>query len=307
MKIKLFVALSSFANHGTYPLEVLEKNNFSVVFNKTGKRLKPEEIIKMAKDSDCIIAGVEPYNKYVLDSLPNLKCISRAGVGIDNIDLELAKLKNISIRNTPDVIVTPVSELTLSMILSLLRKLNPITNDMRNGGWNKTTGANLNNKKVGIIGAGRIGKRVAELLSCFGAKILIHDPIKDLEWSKKFLFKYVDINDIFSNCDVISLHTSKIDDEYLIGLEEIKSFKKGSILINTSRGNLVDESALIYGMENEILSGIGLDVFPDEPYNGRLINYKNVILTPHVATLTSESRLEMETKASENVVEFFNK
>ena len=161
--------------------------------------------------------------------------------------------------------------------------------------------------KVGIIGAGRIGKRVAELLSCFGAKILIHDPIKDLEWSKKFLFKYVDINDIFSNCDVISLHTSKIDDEYLIGLEEIKSFKKGSILINTSRGNLVDESALIYGMENEILSGIGLDVFPDEPYNGRLINYKNVILTPHVATLTSESRLEMETKASENVVEFFNK
>ena len=307
MKIKLFVALSSFANHGTYPLEVLEKNNFSVVFNKTGKRLKPEEIIKMAKDSDCIIAGVEPYNKYVLDSLPNLKCISRAGVGIDNIDLELAKLKNISIRNTPDVIVTPVSELTLSMILSLLRKLNPITNDMRNGGWNKTTGTNLNNKKVGIIGAGRIGKRVAELLSCFGAKILIHDPIKDLEWSKKFLFKYVDINDIFSNCDVISLHTSKIDDEYLIGLEEIKSFKKGSILINTSRGNLVDESALIYGMENEILSGIGLDVFPDEPYNGRLINYKNVILTPHVATLTSESRLEMETKASENVVEFFNK
>jgi D-3-phosphoglycerate dehydrogenase len=307
MTINVFIALSSFAKHGTYPLDILIKNGFNIKINDSGMRLTSEQIIELAKDANGIIAGVEPYTRNVLESLPKLQCISRAGVGTDNIDYKTANSKKISIQNTPDVIVTPVAELTLAMILSLLRMLIPINNEMKNGKWEKITGSNLENKKVGIIGAGKIGKRVAELIHSFGAEILVCDPVMDVEWAEKLSINYVNIKDIFLNCDIITLHTSKIDDQFLIGHEEIKLFKKGTILINTSRGNAIDESALKFGLDNNILSGIGLDVYQNEPYSGKLASYKNVILTPHVATLTSESRLAMEIQASENLVEFFNK
>ena len=307
MTINVFIALSSFAKHGTHPLDILIKNGLNVKINDSGMRLTSEQIIELAKDANGIIAGVEPYTRNVLESLPKLQCISRAGVGTDNIDYKTANSNKIIIRNTPDVIVTPVAELTLAMILSLLRMLIPINNEMKNGKWEKITGSNLENKKVGIIGAGKIGKRVAELIHSFGAEILVCDPVMDIEWAKKLSINYVDIKDIFLNCNIITLHISKIDDQFLIGHEEIKLFKKGTILINTSRGNAIDESALKFGLDNNILSGIGLDVYQNEPYRGKLANYKNVILTPHVATLTSESRLAMEIQASENLVEFFYK
>ena len=307
MTINVFIALSSFAKHGTRPLDILIKNGLNVKINDSGMRLTSEQIIELAKDANGIIAGVEPYTRNVLESLPKLQCISRAGVGTDNIDYKTANSNKIIIRNTPDVIVTPVAELTLAMILSLLRMLIPINNEMKNGKWEKITGSNLENKKVGIIGAGKIGKRVAELIHSFGAEILVCDPVMDIEWAKKLSINYVDIKDIFLNCNIITLHISKIDDQFLIGHEEIKLFKKGTILINTSRGNAIDESALKFGLDNNILSGIGLDVYQNEPYRGKLANYKNVILTPHVATLTSESRLAMEIQASENLVEFFYK
>lgn len=307
MTINVFIALSSFAKHGTQPLDILIKNGLNVKINDSGMRLTSEQIIELAKDANGIIAGVEPYTRNVLESLPKLQCISRAGVGTDNIDYKTANSNKIIIRNTPDVIVTPVAELTLAMILSLLRMLIPINNEMKNGKWEKITGSNLENKKVGIIGAGKIGKRVAELIHSFGAEILVCDPVMDIEWAKKLSINYVDIKDIFLNCNIITLHISKIDDQFLIGHEEIKLFKKGTILINTSRGNAIDESALKFGLDNNILSGIGLDVYQNEPYRGKLANYKNVILTPHVATLTSESRLAMEIQASENLVEFFYK
>ncbi len=307
MRNNIYIALSSFAKHGTYPLEILEKNNFNVKINETGKRLETTELIEYAKDADAIIAGVEIYDEAVLESLTKLKCISRAGVGIDNIDIDTAEKNKILIKNTPDVIITPVAELTLGMILCLQRKLLSITSDMRLGKWKKTTGSNLEGKKIGILGVGRIGKKVAELLNCFGAQVLLCDPIQDKTWAKEFSFNYMNMREIFEVSDIISVHSSNIKKKHLIGLNEIKIIKKGCILINTSRGNLVDERAIIYGLENEILSGVGLDVFEQEPYTGELRKYNDIIMTPHIATLTSESRLEMETQASENIVEFFNK
>lgn len=307
MKNNIFVALSSFAKHGTYPLEVLKKNNFNITLNETGKRLEAHEIVEYAKNADGIIAGVEIYDKSVLESLTNLKCISRAGVGIDNINTDIAARNGIIIKNTPEVIITPVAELTLAMILGLQRKIFSITSDMKLGKWEKTTGSNLQGKKVGIIGTGRIGKKVAELVDCFGAQLLLCDPVKDFSWAKKFSFNYFDIKEVFKSSDIISLHTSNIKNQYLIDQSEIKMIKKGCILINTSRGNLVNENAIIYGLKNDILSGVALDVFEQEPYAGKLSEFDNVIMTPHIATLTNESRLEMETQASENIVEFFNK
>jgi len=303
----IYIALSTFAEFGNKPIDILESKNFSILRNLTKKRLNQSQIIEQAENADGIIAGVEPYTKSVIDKLPNLKCISRAGVGVDNIDLEYAKYKNIVIRNTPLEVITPVLELTLSMIFGLLRKTGQQTQLLKSGHWKKLNGSNLFEKKVGVIGTGRIGKKVAECLKYLGSEVLLCDLKEDVKWSQSMNLKYYDLNEIIKSCDIITLHSSADINDSLIKEEDIKKMKKGSIIINTSRGELIEESALIYGLENNILSGVGLDVYPEEPYSGRLVDYDNIILTPHVATLTTESRLKMEIKAVENIVEFFVK
>ena len=307
MNKTVYIALSTFAEFGSIPLDKLKENKFNILKNLTGKRLVPNEIIEFAIDASAIIAGVEPYTKEVIDKLPNLRCISRAGVGIDNIDLEYAKTKGIEIRNTPDEVIIPVCELTLSMIFGLLRKTGQQTQILKSGNWKKLNGNNLHEKKVGVVGTGRIGKKVAASLSYLGAEVRLCDVNPDINWSNKLNLQYYELQNIIESCDIISLHLTSNSNQFLIDIEEVKQMKQGSIIVNTSRGSLINEEALVYALDNKILSGIGLDVFPEEPYYGKLINYDNIILTPHIATLTAESRLKMEIKAVENLVEFFNK
>jgi D-3-phosphoglycerate dehydrogenase len=307
MSKNVYIALSTFAEFGNEPIDILEENGFNISRNITKQRLLPSQIIEYASSADGVIAGVEQYTKSVLENLPNLKCISRAGVGIDNIDLKYAKYKNIEIKNTPFEVIVPVLELTMSMIFGLLRKTGEQTQVLKSGVWKKLNGSNLNEKKVGVIGTGRIGKKVAECLNYLGAEVLLCDINEDIYWSQSINLKYYDLQDIIQTCDIITLHSTSVNNGYLIKSEDIKKMKKDSIIVNTSRGDLIEENALIYGLENNILSGVGLDVFPEEPYSGKLLNYDNIILTPHIATLTTESRLKMETRAVENLVEFFTK
>ena len=303
----IYISLSTFAEFGKIPLEILNRNKFNLSFNKTNKRILTKDLIKYAADADGIIAGVEKYDQEVIDCLPKLKCISRVGVGIDNIDLNYVKKKKIEIRNTPDEVILPVSELTLSMMLSLLRKTFEQTQILKEGKWKKLGSNNLSDKKVGIIGTGRIGKNISETLMYLGCNVMPCDLFPDLDWAKKNNLEYHSFEKILSECDIISLHASSESHRCLINIEQVKKMKEGVIVINTSRGSLIDEEALVYGMNNKIIKGLGLDVFSNEPYQGKLTNFDNIILTPHVATLTAESRLKMEIKAVENLVEFFRK
>jgi D-3-phosphoglycerate dehydrogenase / 2-oxoglutarate reductase len=303
MKDKILVALSTFAQYGKVPLTLLQKSNIEYFLNPSGRRLVKEEIIKMGSTATGIIAGVEPYDENVLGELPNLKCISRAGVGIDNIDLEYAESRNIIIRNTPDVVIRPVAELTLAMILDLLRKTTFHTILLKNHRWEKRAGNLLFGKTVGIIGTGRIGKAVAELLNKIDVKIMACDVNPTDEWAVQNNIKYVSFDKLLSSADIISLHASPVSDQLpLIGKNEIMLMKKGAILINTSRGECIDEQALCDGLSTGQVGSAGLDVFPEEPYGGRLIEFDNVVLTPHIATLTKESRLQMEIEATKNLL-----
>ena len=183
MKDNIFVALSTFAEYGKEPLTLLKNTGIEYSFNPLGRRLVREEIVQMGSNASGIIAGVEPYDAEVLCNLPNLKCISRAGVGIENIDLNYTRERNIKIKNTPDVVIRPVVELTIAMIFDLLRKTTFHTLLLKNRRWEKTAGNLLFGKTVGIIGTGRIGKAVAELLIKLGVNIRAYDVVPDEKWA----------------------------------------------------------------------------------------------------------------------------
>jgi len=306
MKEKIFVALSTFGEYGSQPLDMLKESAIEFDVNKLGRRLVAQEIIDMGANASGIIAGVEPYNEYVLKCLTNLRCISRAGVGTDAINLDFARKRNIEIRNTPDVVVRPVVELTLAMMFDLLRKTTLHTVLLKTKRWEKVAGNLLQGKTVGLVGAGRIGKAVGEVLVKLDANVIVHDIVSDEEWARKTSIRLVAYSNLLGNSDIISLHASPAGgSKVLIGKKEISLMKTGVMIINTSRGAFIDEEALYDGLSSGKIGSVGLDVFPEEPYHGKLTEFDNVVLTPHLATLTKESRLQMEIEATQNLLKFF--
>ena len=308
MKDKILVALSTFAKNGEQPIELLEKSGIDYYINPLGRRIIADEILQMGLDATGTIAGLEPYTKDVLSNLPNLKCISRVGVGIDNIDQGFAKKQNIVICNTPDAVIQPVAELVLALIFDLLKKTTLHTILLKSKKWERHVGHLLFGKTVGIIGTGKIGKRVSEILTALGAQVIAYDLYPDNKWADSNQVKYSPYKILLNKSDIISLHISPADNEEpLIGEKEIHLMKPGAMIINTSRGQFIDENALLDGLSTNKIGGAGLDVYINEPYYGDLIKLDNVVLTPHIATLTKESRLEMEIQATQNLLNELNK
>jgi len=304
MKKRVFVALSTFAQYGREPLDMLASAVVEFSVNHLGRRLVKEELIQMASGCHGIIAGVEPYDKEVLDAMPVLECISRCGVGVDNIDHDTARARGIVIRNTPDVVIQPVAELTVAMIFCLLRRLIFHTVSLRSGKWQKAAGGLLSEKKVGILGLGRIGKRVAYILKSMGCEVVAADLHPDILWAKEHGVTIVAMDELLKDADIVSIHLSSTGgNKFVLGRKEIALMQDGSVIINTSRGCFVDEAAVYDALKTGKLAGVGLDVFSEEPYKGPLCELGNVVLTPHIATLTKESRLKMEVEATRNLLE----
>lgn len=307
MKNKIFVALSTYSKSGDEPAILLKKSKISYYINPLGRRITAKEILEMGSNATGIIAGLEPYTKGVLSNLPHLKCISRVGVGIDNIDQEFAISRGIEIRNTPNVVIQPVAELVLAMIFDLLRKTTLHTGLIKSKKWERHVGNLLYGKTVGILGTGKIGKRTSEMLIMLGANVIAHDLYPDNKWAESNQVKYSSYKTLLKESDIISIHISSTENEKpLINKKEIKQMKTGVIIINTSRGKFIDEQALFEGLEIKKIGGVGLDVYINEPYSGNLIQFENIVLTPHVATLTKESRNEMELEATQNLLDYFS-
>ncbi len=307
MKKKIFVTLSTFAQYGDDPLRILERSGFDYEVNTLGRRLRKEEISQLAQGCHGVVAGVEPYDEEVLAAMPDLQCISRCGVGVDNIDHKIAEEKGIVIRNTPDVVIQPVAELTIAMIFDVLRKLTVHTILLRSKKWEKKAGNLLKGKKVGILGLGRIGKRVVEMLIGLGAKVCGTDIFPDEEWVNELGVTIVSVEELLAKSDILSIHLACTEDNaFVLGAKEIALMKQGAFIINTSRGDFIDEAALQDALIKNQLAGAALDVFSEEPYDGPLGELDNVVLTPHIATLTKESRLQMEVEAVQNALETLN-
>lgn len=301
----IFVALSTFCEHDRRPHELLDASAFPYRIHTTGKRITTPEILRDGTDASVIVAGVESYDAKTLAKLPRLRCISRCGVGVDAIDLAAAKERGIAVLNTPNVPTAAVAELALAMFLALSRNLHRQANLMQARRWERTTAHLLGALTVGLIGLGRIGRRVAELCQAFNARVLAFDPLADAAQARSRGVELVSRERLLRDADIVSLHASKISEHrVLIGGAELAMMKRGSVLVNLARGDMVDEAAVVEALRSGHLAGAGLDVFAEEPYSGPLCDFVQVILTPHSATSTIETRTAMELECIENAVRF---
>jgi len=305
--MKILVTTSSFGKYDEKPIEILKEKGHEVVLNPHKRKLIKEELLELAKGYEAILAGTEKYDEEVFNKLPDLRLISRCGVGLDSIDLESAKKHGVDIRNTPDAPTEAVSELSLLLILSVLRKTNFMDRKIREGIWKKEMGNLLYGKTVGIVGLGRIGRRLTELLRPFNVKIIGNDVNPDITWADKNNIKISGLDELLQESDIVTLHIPYSDDSrHFINSEKLNKMKNGSILINTSRGGLINENALHTAVTSGHLKGAALDVMEKEPYNGPLANLEKVVLTPHVGSYAIESRIRMETEAVENLLKMMS-
>ena len=302
--MKILTSCSSFGEISEEPLEALKKAGFQFFNNPYKRKLTENEVITLATGCVGIIAGLEPLTARVIDALPHLKCISRVGVGMDNVDVEYATKKGIVITNTPDGPTRAVAELTLAMTLGLLRKLPQADANMKKKIWRKETGNLLFGKKIGVIGLGRIGKMVAEQFRGLKNPVIGFDICPDTNWAKDNGVILSDMDMLLQEADIITLHVpGNTDKSPILGKSEIQKCKDGAFLINISRGGVINEDALDQGLVTNKLKGAAIDVFDTEPYVGPLCDLENVILTPHLGSYASEGKLQMEIDAVANLIQ----
>lgn len=291
---------SSFADEDTTPLAMLEAAGVTVKPNEFKRRLTESEIIEQLKGVDGLIAGLEPLNRTVIGaSAPRLKAIARVGIGVANVDFDAAAEFGVKVSSTPDGPINAVAEMCLAALLAIGRTIVPANEALHLGEWKKSIGFGLMGTKVLLIGYGRIGRRTAALLRAFGAEILVHDPFLD-PVSLTDGERAVSLDDGLRTADVVSLHAS--GEDCVLGREQFALMRKGTVLLNSARGGLVAEDALVAALEDGTLRGVWFDAFWKEPYMGPLTRYPQALLTPHISTYTAQCRRDMETAAVKNLL-----
>jgi D-3-phosphoglycerate dehydrogenase len=267
-----------------------------------------ETILKIAPYYDAIIAGRANWDREFFEKVSNkLKILAICGAGYDYVDLNAATDFGIPITNVPGMNSSAVAELTLAFILELNKKLKSIDRELKSGIWNQSILLNeIMGKTIGIIGLGNIGKEVAKRISAFNVRIFANDIKKDIHFSEKFSIKYVDLETLLRESDYVSVHCSLNDKtQHMLTLENIQWMKRTAYLINTSRGGLIDEQALIEALKSNFLAGAALDVFEKEPIqeDNPLLKMENVITTPHIAYRTEEANNRVAFSAVQSVID----
>ena len=294
---RILIGPSSFGVVDAAPLQRLRDAGFDVLPNPFGRRLSTQELIELLPGIIGLVAGLEPLDRTVLER-SELRAISRCGVGMSNVDLDTARRLGIAVRNTPDAPTTAVAELTAAAMLALLRRVVPMSADLHDGRWTRIAGAQLEDKTVVVVGFGRVGRRVAQLLLAFGAKVIAVDPHVDRVDPP---IARASLIDALPLADIVTLHAS--GDETILGRAELLHLKRGALVLNCGRGGLLDEGALCEALDSGHVAGAWIDAFRDEPYSGPLTQYPQVLLTPHIGSFTVECRRRMEMEAVENLLE----
>jgi len=302
------IAIRSFAEYSTKPLDILKSYGYKLLRNETGERLSEDALANLLENADGVIAGTENYSQKSLEKAKRLKVISRVGIGIDNIDLEYTSKRGIKVLNTPDAPSWAVAEHTIAMVLSLLKKIPDYNSRIRKGNWKAVEGYMLRDKVVGIVGLGRIGQKVGLLFASLGCRVIGYDPYINTGDVSRVVEVKRDLKDVLRVADILTLHIPLTKENYhFIAEREIEIMKRGSFIINTSRGGVLDEEALYRALKKGHLAGAGLDVFEKEPYAGPLLKLENVIVTPHVASNAKEARIAMEIEAVNNLISELNR
>jgi D-3-phosphoglycerate dehydrogenase len=303
---KALITTVPFGDKNRLPLELLESANIEYLINPHNKKLTEDQLAELVGDFDVIIAGTEPITDKVMARASNLKLISRVGIGLDSVDLMAAKRRGIKVSYTPDAPAPAVAELTLGMMLTLLRSVHVSNSRMHKGEWQRIFGRRLAEITVGIIGVGRIGTRVLRRMRGFGTpQILANDIMPNYELNREFKLEWVTKEQIFKEADIISLHLPLTHlTKNMVRREQLLGMKQDAIIINTSRGGIINEGDLYEVMMAGHLSGAAVDVFEHEPYAGQLAEIERCLLTAHMGSMSVDCRTRMEIEATEEAVRF---
>lgn len=291
--MKVVVGASSFAGSSDKAINLLLEKGIEVVKNPYGRKLSKEETIEHLKGADGLLAGLETLDEEVLSQAPQLKAIARIGIGMDNVDIEATKRYNIQVSNTPDAPTAAVAEMALAALLTIGHKIIACNNDVHNKVWKKRIGFSLIGLNVLFIGYGRIGRKFADHLKALGSNIIVYDPFQP-EISES------DLKTALAKADVVSLHAS--GKEEILTPKVFEWMNNGTIILNCARGNLINEDALYDALKSGKVADFWGDVFWQEPYEGKIIECENAILTPHISTYNSLCRESMETEAVKNIL-----
>lgn len=306
---KVLVTPRSVTKNGHPSLARLQNAGYEVTFCTPGMQPSEEELINILPGCVGYLAGVEKISSIVLDAAKDLKVISRNGVGIDNVDIEAATRLNIAVCKTGGANARGVAELAISLILSITRSIPFSDEKLKEGHWERRIGIEIKGKTLGIIGCGRIGKEVACLALGMGMNVVAFDPYINDFFTPSDKFAYVDLDELLNQSDIISLHIpASGNGEPLVDRSFLGKVKKGTYLINTARGELIDDDAMIEALDQGIVSGLATDVFRNEPpLDTRLLKHDKVISTPHIGGFTTESVDRAMDGAVSNILDVLKK
>lgn len=310
--MKVLITPKSFRNYGerTYPL--LRSLGYEIIENCTGRTLTEDEIIELAKENVVgIIIGIDPLTERVLRNCKDLKAISKYGVGLDNIDLSVARMLNIEVNNAAGSNNISVAELAIALMFEAARRISVMSNNVREGNWDRVRGMELTGKTIGIIGGGQIGKEVALRAQGLCMEVVIYDPyFKDLKFLKKHKISLCDsLDKALSLSDIVSLHLPLTQEtKQIINAKTLRKMKSTAILINTSRGELINEEDLFEALRESVIAFSAQDVFSIEPPSSdeQLLTLENFVLTPHAGAFTSEAGERMALYSTNNLIEMLN-
>lgn len=289
--------------------------HFEISYHDSNVPLSKEEIIAGIKGQDALLCPLsDKIDKEVIDAGDKLKIIANYGAGFDNIDIDYAREKGIVVTNAPaPASAVSTAELAFGLMLAAARKIvsgDKVTRAGEFYGWRPTfyLGSQLKGKTLGIIGLGNIGKNLAKRARAFEMKVVYYSRTRKEDFEKEFDIEYMDKDEVIRSSDFLSLHTAYVPDlHHLISKKELEMMKKSAILINASRGPIVDEDALADALIENVIAGAALDVYEFEPrVNEKLMDLDNVILAPHLGNATFEARLEMGENAKDNLIDFKN-
>lgn len=306
---RVIVTAQSFCKNQTLCHELLERGKglFEATFLPDAHAMTREQLIEHLADAEAALIGREMMDESVLEALPRLRCISKYGVGLDNVDQECCKKRGVALYYLAGVNAQAVAEHTMGLVLSLLRNIDRSSRMLRQGRWWKNGGVSLAGKKFGIIGYGHIGSRVGALARAFGCEILVHDKLDKTAEVIQISGKQVSLKELLETSDIISIHVPlDVSTRNMIDEQAISGMKTGAFLINTARGGIVDEEALVKALEAGKLGGAGFDVFEQEPSPRKaLLNQENFLGTAHIAGNSVEAVEAMGRAAIDGILAYF--
>ena len=304
---KILITTVPFGDKNDLPIRQLAETGVDYLINPIGRKLKEDELAGMVGDVEVLIAGTEPITEKVMANAPRLKLISRVGIGLDSVDLMAAERRGIKVSYTPDAPAPAVAELTIGLMFSLMRSIHVANAQMHRGEWHRYFGRRLTELTVGIVGAGRIGGRVVRHLRALGVKrLLVNDICPDAcRFDGVDAIECVDKDTIYRESDLVSLHVPlTAQTKNMVRREHLLQMKPDAMIVNTARGGIIHEDDLAEVLNLGHLAGAAVDVFCEEPYQGRLSSVERCLLTSHMGSMSVDCRTRMEIEATEEAIRF---